>query len=100
MTLGKSAVTIRQGETLDIAVATSVLNGFRSAIALSVNGLPKGVTASLARTTILSPGNGSATLNLKVASATGSKVGTYSLTVTGAGGGVIQTQKLTLKISS
>jgi len=100
MTLGKSAVTIKQGGTIEIGVTTSVLNGFRSAIALSVSGLPKGVAASLARTTILAPGKDSTTLDLKVASETGSKVGIYSLTLTGAGGGVTQTQRLTLKITS
>ena len=67
-------------------------------VALSISGLPKGVTASFVGA-IAAPGNGRSMLTLKVASGTGANVGTYSLTVTGTGGGMTQTQKLTLTVT-
>jgi uncharacterized membrane protein len=99
MRLSSTSVSMKQGGSMPIAVTTTAVNGFNSAVALSVSGLPKGVTASFARSSIPAPGNGGTTLTLKVASGTGANVGTYSLTVTGTGGGVTQTQKLTLTIT-
>ena len=97
--LGHASVSVKQGETMPITVTTSVVNGFSSAITLSVAGLPKGVTASLFRTRILVPGSGSSKLNLMVAAGTGSNVGTYSLSVTGTGGGMVETQKLIMMVT-
>jgi subtilase family serine protease len=99
MRLSGTSVSMKQGGSMPITVTTSAVNGFNSAVALSVSGLPKGVTGSFARSSIPAPGNGGTTLTLKVASGTGANVGTYSLTVTGTGGGVTQTQKLTLTVT-
>jgi len=99
MRLSGTSVSMRQGGTMPITVTTTAVSGFNSAVALSVSGLPKGVTASFTRASIAAPGNGSSTLTLKVASGTGANVGTYTLTVTGAGGRLTQTQKLTLIVT-
>jgi pseudomonalisin len=99
MRLSGTSVSMRQGGTMPVTVTTTAVSGFNSAVALSVSGLPKGVTASFTRASIAAPGNGSSTLTLKVASGTGANVGTYTLTVTGAGGRLTQTQKLTLIVT-
>jgi hypothetical protein len=97
MTLSSTSVSMKQGGTTPIKVTTAAINGFNAAIALSVNGLPKGVTASWTRTTIAAPGGGTSTLTLKAAS--GTNVGAYHLTVTSTGGGVTKTQSLTLTVT-
>jgi subtilase family serine protease len=99
MTLGGTSVSMKQGGSMPITVTTAAVSGFNSAVALSVTGLPKGVTATFAAASIAAPGNGSSTLTLKVASGTGANVGTYSLTVTGIGGGVTQSQRLALAVT-
>jgi pseudomonalisin len=99
MRLSGTSVSMKPGGSMPITVTTTAVNGFNSAVALSVSGLPKGVTASFTRSSIPAPGSGSSTLTLKVASGTGANVGTYSLTVTGSGGGATQTQKLTLTVT-
>jgi uncharacterized membrane protein len=57
--------------------------GFTSSVALSVSGLPTGVTSSLSKSSVTPGSSGSATsmLNLSVASTTA--VGAYPLTITG-----------------
>ncbi len=89
-------ITVARNASLPITVTTTALNGFKSAIALSVTGLPKGVTATFGPASIASPGNGSSTLTLRVAST--ARVGTYTLTVTAAGAAATKTQPLSLTV--
>ncbi len=97
-TLGLSgaSVTVARGGSTPIIVTGAAVNGFKAALALSVSGLPAGVTASFAPTSIASPGNGSSTLTLKVASTAAVK--TSTLTVTATGGGATKTQTLSLAV--
>jgi uncharacterized membrane protein len=99
LALGASNATIKQGGTMPIKVTVTAINGFSAVIALSVSGLPKGVTATYSPTSIAAPGNGNSTMTLKVASGAGSNTGASTLMVTGKGGGVTQTQKLTLSVT-
>jgi uncharacterized membrane protein len=96
LTLGTSKANVTAGGSIPITVSTAALTGFKSALALSVSGLPKGVTASFAPTSIAAPGNGSSKLTLKAASTT--VANTYNLTVTGTGGGVTKTQPFSLTV--
>jgi pseudomonalisin len=80
--------------TLKVTAAAGA--GFKSSIALSVSGLPTGVTASFSPSSIASPGNGSSTLTL-TASATAA-AGTYSPVLTAKGGNYTSTQTLTLSV--
>jgi hypothetical protein len=95
--LSGTSVTMKHGGTIPVTVTTTVVSGFNSAVAFSLTGLPKGVTAGFSPTSIAAPGNGSSTLTLKAASGTAS--GTFTLTVTGAGKALTETQKLTLTIT-
>jgi pseudomonalisin len=92
LTLGGANVIVARGGSIPVTLSTAVANGFKSAITLSVSGLPKGVTATLAPTSIPSPGGGSSMLTLKAASST--VTGKTTLTVTATGGGVTKTQTL------
>lgn len=96
LTLAGTQAIVSHGGTLPLTVTTAVQNGFSSAVALSVSGLPKNVTAAFSPTSIASPGSGSSTLTFTAAS-TAAK-GTSTITVTGTGGGVTQTKTLSLTV--
>ncbi len=96
LTLGSTNVIEARGGAMPITVSTAGINGFKSAIALSVSGLPKGVTASFVPGSVASPGSGSSTLTLKAASS--AAVGASTLTVTATGGGVTKTLTLNLTV--
>jgi len=97
LTAGASSATVAIGHSTTIKLSTTALNGFQSALALSASGLPKGVTATFAPTSIAAPGNGSSTLTL-AAAASGATPGSFNLTITATGGGVTQTQAISVRI--
>jgi subtilase family serine protease len=96
LTTNLASVTVAAGSSAAITVSGVALNGFRSAIALSVSGLPKGVSASIAPASIASPGNGRSTLKLTAAS--NARAGTAMITLKGTGGGISKTQTVTLTV--
>jgi hypothetical protein len=79
-----ASVSAARGFATTTTVSTTVSNGFNSAVALSISGVPSGATATFSPTSIGAPGSGSSTLTLNAGTAA---AGTYSLTVTGTGGG-------------
>jgi subtilase family serine protease len=94
LTPSATSASVLPGGSTPITLTTAGVNGFSSAVALSITGLPAGVTASFAPTSIASPGSGRSTLTLTAAST--AVAGTSTLTVTAAGGGVTKTQTLSL----
>ena len=97
-TLASSATsaTVTAGGSAAITISTASTGGFKSAIALSVTGLPAGVTGKFAPASIASPGNGSGTLTLTAAA--GTIGGAYTLTVSGSGEGVTKTAAISLTV--
>jgi pseudomonalisin len=97
--LGTSAgsTSVAQGGSAAVTLTSSVVNGFKATVALSVGGLPKGLTASFASATIASPGSGSSKLTLTAASTLAK--GTYNLMITAAGGGVTHTQVISVTVT-
>jgi uncharacterized membrane protein len=98
-----SSGSVVAGSTKTFALTTGVVGAFTSTVALSVSGLPKGVTAAFSPSSITSPGvtssgNGSSTLTLTAAS--GATVGSAALTVTGTGGGVTKTVAISLTVTA
>ena len=96
LTLNATSATMARGGSTPIKLSVAGLNGFQSAVVLSLTGLPKGVTASFAPSSIAAPGSGTSTFTLSAS--TGAAVGSYNLTVTAAGGGVTKTQPLVVKV--
>ncbi len=96
LTATSASGTVTAGSSTTFTLNTTVVNGFKSAITLSVSGLPKGVSAKFVPASIASPGNGSSTLTLTAASTT--LGGVYALTVSGSSGGVTKTQALSLTV--
>jgi subtilase family serine protease len=96
LTQSATSAAVAVGRSISITASAAATGGFKSAIALSVSGLPKGVTAKFAPASIAAPGNGSSALTVTTAATTPG--GTYSLNVTGSGGGVTKTQALSLTV--
>ena len=96
LSLAGTQVVLSRGGSIPLSVTTTGVNGFKAAVTLSVTGLPTGVTATFAPTSIASPGTGSSTLTLKAASSAALK--TSTLTVTASGGGATRTQTVSLKV--
>jgi pseudomonalisin len=94
LTLGGTKVIVARGGSIAMRVTTAASIGFSSPIALSVSGLPKGITASFAPATVV--GGGNSTLTVKASST--AAVGTSTVTVTAAGGGMTRTQPLALTV--
>jgi subtilase family serine protease len=97
LTAAQSSVTVAPGTTGQVSVTNTHSGAFNSAVNLTVTGLPAGVTASLSKSTLAAPGDGTVALGFTVAASATS--GTYSVTVTGTGGGQTETVPVTLIVA-
>jgi subtilase family serine protease len=93
-----TSVKITAGLSMPLVVLTTAEGGFNSSIALSITGLPSGVTAAFSPATFAAPGSGYSSLTVTVASSV--KAGTYPLTVTAVGGGLTKTSAITLTVAA
>jgi hypothetical protein len=93
-----TSLTVTQGSSGASTISTSVSNGFNSSVALSISGLPSGVTASFTPASISAPGSGSSTLNFTVSST--ATTGTFNTTVTATGGGITHTTTIPLTVNA
>lgn len=93
-----STLSVAQGSSGTSKISTTVAGGFNSSIALSVSGLPSGVTASLSPTSIAAPGNGSSTLTFNASST--AATGNFNATVTASGGGITHTATVALSVTA
>ncbi|MGA8429978.1 MAG: protease pro-enzyme activation domain-containing protein [Candidatus Sulfotelmatobacter sp.] len=96
LTANAASASVATGKKAALTLTTAAQN-LNSAVALSVSGLPKGVTASFAPAGIASPGSGRSTLTLTAAS--GATSGTAKVTVKATGGGLTKTQVLSLTVT-
>ena len=85
-----------QGNSTTYNVTVTSINGFGSAVTLSVAGLPTGATASFVPNPVIPTGTSAMTVN----TATTTPVGTYTLTVTGTGGGKTHSTNVVLIVKS
>ncbi|MBL8231524.1 MAG: VWA domain-containing protein, partial [Bryobacterales bacterium] len=83
------------GQTSRFTVAIRPLDGFASAVSLSLPGLPEGFTAQFAQTTL----SGESSTELQVTTPANLPYGTYLLNVVGTGGSITNTEPITLTIS-
>lgn len=97
LTAAPSSLSVLAGASGQVSTAVSALNGFNSALAFSVTGLPTGVTAAFSSASVTTASTGSNVLTLTVAKTT--KAGTYPLTITAAGGGVTHSVAVSLTVA-
>jgi uncharacterized protein (TIGR03437 family) len=95
--LGPASLQVADGHSAASTVTAAAFGGFSSAVALSVNGLPAGVTAAFTPASIGAPGTGASILQLAVAAS--AAAGNNTLTITGTGGNVTETAGLTLAVA-
>jgi uncharacterized membrane protein len=79
------SISIVAGASDTAKITVGVASGFSSAVTLSLNGLPAGVTATFSKPTLAAPGAGASVLTIS-ASSTGT-TGQFNLQITAAGGG-------------
>jgi subtilase family serine protease len=96
LTANTSTATLATGSSISFTLTTAVIGSFKSALALSLSGYPKGVTATFSPASIASPGNGSSTL--KVSAPLGTGAGAYTFAIKASGSGVNQTIPITVTI--
>lgn len=98
MTLSASATTLvlSRGSTATLNLTTSVLGGFNSAVALAIQGLPSGVTATFTPSSLPQPGSGRAVLKLSAASS--AATGPATLSIKATAGNTIRTLSLGLTV--
>ena len=94
VTTGKLA----QGSSLSLTVTITGMGGFSSSVALSISGLPAGVTASFSPSALSGAGTHNSTLKLTAASS--ATLGAAPLTITASGGGIVNTASLNLTVAA
>jgi subtilase family serine protease len=95
LTPSVSSVTVSSGVKGTMKITCAALGGFNSAVALSISGLPAGITAAFSAQTLSAPGNGSATITL---TKTSGKTGSTHFTVTAKGGSLTQSVTIGLTV--
>lgn len=83
---GPSQTGLSLGHSTSYTVAVAAWNGFSGTVALSVSGLPAGVTASLSAGSVTTSSVASAVLTLTAAYSSSTYIGDSSVTVTGTSG--------------
>jgi cellulose 1,4-beta-cellobiosidase len=95
-TVAAPGVTVEQGTTATDSVTVSSINGFNSAVNLSISGLPAGVTATFSPATV----TGSAGTTLSFVATNTATVGAATVTITGSSGAITSSTTLTLTVSA
>jgi cellulose 1,4-beta-cellobiosidase len=92
--ISASGVSVEQGTAAATSVAVTPFNGFSGTVALSVSGLPAGVTAAFNPTSV----TGSAGSTLTFTASATATVGAATVTVTGTSGSTTETTTLSLTV--
>ncbi|MGZ4826046.1 MAG: DUF4082 domain-containing protein [Terriglobales bacterium] len=81
-----------------VTVTSTVTNGFSAPVSFSLSGLPTGVSAGFAPSSLPAPGSGTSTLTFN---ANGTALaGTYPLTISGTSGAVLHPVALSLTVTA
>jgi pseudomonalisin len=98
LSLLSSAVSVVRGASAKVSARVSLSGGFNAPVALTVKGLPPGVSATLAPAALAAPGAGTAVLTLTSTARAGP--GRYTATVSAVGGsGVAQNAVVSLTVN-
>src|SRR5262249_12843771 len=95
-----TSLSLTQGASGNDTITVTSLNGFSAATSLSASGLPSGVTASFAPTSVTPAANGSATSTLTLTAASTATTGSATVTITGTSGSTTHTATLALTINA
>jgi subtilase family serine protease len=98
LTSSTTSASVISGGSTHLTMTTALVNGFNSAVAFSISGVPSGITTSFSPATLAAPGSGNASLTISAAASKSS--GTSTITVTASGGGVTKTQNVNLTVAA
>jgi hypothetical protein len=87
------SVSVGATQTATTTIAAAPVDGFSGPVALSVNGLPAGVTATLA------PAPSGTTILLRLSASSSVTSGVTTITVVGTGGGITHTLGIRLSVA-
>lgn len=90
---GSYSASVNQGSSATTTVSVSPQNGFTGSVAMSVSGLPSGVTGTF------SPASTTTSSVLTFAASASAAPGTYPLTITGTSGNITQTLSFQLVVN-
>jgi hypothetical protein len=90
--------TVLQGNSTTYTATVTSLNGFNSAVSLTVSGCPANTTCTLNPKSVTPPANGTATSTLTVQTTSTTPLGTYTLTITGTSGSLTHKTMVTLVV--
>ena len=96
VSVAPSAQNINRGGTALYNIGITETNDFIDPVALSIAGLPAGVTASFSPPAPVPPAN----VVLSLTASGSAPTGTYSLTVSGTSGALVRTAPITLTVSA
>ncbi|EME63435.1 metallophosphoesterase [Amycolatopsis decaplanina] len=94
-----SSVSVKPGGTASVTVNVGSTGGFTAGTALSVSGLPSGVTGTISPSSVTPPANGTATATLTL-TASDAASGSATATVTGTSGSVSHTANVSVSVGS
>ena len=97
LTAAPASVSIPTGGTGPFSASSARSGLFNSAISLVWSGLPTGITATLTKSSLAAPGDGTIVTTFTVAASVAP--GTYNGTLTASGGGDVQTLAVTLVVT-
>jgi pseudomonalisin len=89
-----NSLSVTAGSNNSVTLTVTVSGGFNATVALSVTGLPSGVTAAFTPATLSAPGSGSSVLELTAIRS--AKAGVYSVTVSATSGATRQQMPLSV----
>ncbi len=96
VTFQSAAMTVKHGSNASVVINTSVTGTYSASVALSVTGLPKGVTAAFSPATISNPAAGASTLKLTAASS--AAIGTATITINATSDGLVKSATVSLTV--
>ena len=95
-----SSLSIAQGKSGTSTITVGSNDSFKSAVSLSVSGLPSGVTASLSSSSVTPASGSSATSTLTLTASSSATAGTATVTITGSSGSLTASTSVALTVTS
>jgi pseudomonalisin len=98
LTGSSSTVSVGRTGTAPVGLTVATSGGFNSAVTFALSGLPAGVTAIFAPTSIAAPGSGTSTLTFSASST--AFLGPATVTIKASGGGLTKTATVALTVTA
>lgn len=98
--VSQSTASVVRGASKAVTVTVGSQDGFSASTSLTASGLPAGVTASFAPTSVTPTANGSATSTMTLTASSTATVGTWTVKVSATSGTVTRTANVELTVTA